>query len=225
MKLSSVVPWGRTMAEYRQMFSLTEYDCKQRIVGVGDGPASFNAEMTDLGYSVISVDPIYQFTAKTLKYRIEETYKTVLSQTRQHSDLYNWTVFRNADELGSRRMEAMNAFLVDYENGLNQGRYLAEQLPVLSFADNSFDLALCSHLLFLYSDQLSLTFHLDAISELLRIATEVRVFPLLMLNGQPSPYISVVQENCLANGVTVDIQTVDYHFQKGANQMMRLTSK
>ena len=45
------------------------------------------------------------------------------------------------------------------------------------FADREFDLALCSHLLFLYSEQLTADFHLASIRELCRVAGEVRVFP------------------------------------------------
>ena len=49
MKLEQVVPWGRSLAEYRAMFALSEADLQRRILGCGDGPASFNAEMTAAG--------------------------------------------------------------------------------------------------------------------------------------------------------------------------------
>ena len=41
---------------------LTEEDMRKRIAGFGDGPASFNAEATKLGYDVTSLDPIYNFS-------------------------------------------------------------------------------------------------------------------------------------------------------------------
>lgn len=44
--IDRVIPWGRTLAEYRAMFDLSESDLCGRILGCGDGPASFNAEMT-----------------------------------------------------------------------------------------------------------------------------------------------------------------------------------
>ena len=47
--LEKVVPWGRSFAEYIRMFSLTEEDLEKRILGCGDGPASFNAELTKKG--------------------------------------------------------------------------------------------------------------------------------------------------------------------------------
>ena len=41
LKLDHVVPFGRSFDEYQKMFDLTEYDLSKRILGVGDGPASF----------------------------------------------------------------------------------------------------------------------------------------------------------------------------------------
>ncbi len=58
MKLTEVIPWGRSFDEYRLMFALSERDLVGRILGCGDGPASFNAEATAEGHSVISCDPI-----------------------------------------------------------------------------------------------------------------------------------------------------------------------
>jgi hypothetical protein len=70
MKLEEVVPWGRNLAEYRSMFSLSATDLNAKILGCGDGPASFNAEMTELGHSVVSIDPIYQFSTEQIEQRV-----------------------------------------------------------------------------------------------------------------------------------------------------------
>jgi hypothetical protein len=61
--LEHVVPWGRSFDEYRRMFALTEEDLRLRILGCGDGPASFNAEATRRGTRMISCDPIYRYDA------------------------------------------------------------------------------------------------------------------------------------------------------------------
>ncbi|GAB2599276.1 SAM-dependent methyltransferase [Spirosoma areae] len=222
MMLNEVVPWGRTLDEYGHMFVLTDADMTKQILGVGDGPASFNAEMIASGHSVVSVDPIYQFSRQSLTKCINDTYQTVIAQVHNNKDRYNWTTFQNPDQLGQERMKAMNRFLDDYETGQQQGRYQAYALPKLPYANQSFDLALCSHLLFLYSEQLSESFHLASIRELSRVAKEVRIFPLLSLNGQPSPYLQTVRHVCETEGIRVEVLNVDYHFQKGANQMMRL---
>ena len=46
LKLDSIVPWGRNIDEYTEMFLLSDEDLKKRIAGFGDGPASFNYQAT-----------------------------------------------------------------------------------------------------------------------------------------------------------------------------------
>ncbi len=222
MELNEVVPWGRTLGEYKLMFALSEADLNAKIIGCGDGPASFNAEMTELGHDVVSIDPIYQFSAAQIKQRVQETYEPVISQVKQNANRYIWENFRDASELGNARIAAMEKFLLDYEAGIVAGRYLSQSLPSLELSDNQFELCVCSHLLFLYSKQLSLDFHIASIYELLRISPEVRIFPLLQLDGEPSPHIESVIQEFSSKGFKVQVQTVDYEFQKGGNQMLRV---
>ncbi len=220
MKLETVVPWGRSLAEYQAMFALSSQDLNANVLGIGDGPASFNAEMTAMGRSVTSIDPIYQFTADQIEARVRATYDTILDQVKLNLDRYNWSLLGNADRLGEQRLAAMNQFLVDYEPGKVAGRYQDQSLPTLEFADRQFDLCLCSHLLFLYSEQLSLDFHIESVVELLRVAPEVRIFPLLTLDCQTSPYLQPTIAHLTNLGIKTEIQSVDYEFQKGGNQQL-----
>jgi hypothetical protein len=224
-QLDQVVPWGRSFDEYCRMFALTDEDLTRRILGCGDGPASFNAEATRRGTTVISFDPIYRWTAPDIRRRIAATRDEILDQTRRNAAEFVWDSIRSVDELGRIRMAAMDAFLDDFTHGKAQGRYVESELPTLPFADQSFDLALCSHLLFLYSDQLGEPFHLQSLRELCRIAGEVRVFPLLALGGRPSPFIDSTIAHLGASGHEVTIERVPYEFQRGANQMMRIRSR
>jgi hypothetical protein len=223
MKLEEIVPWGRTLEEYKLMFLLSETDLNSKILGCGDGPASFNAQMTELGHSVVSIDPIYQFSAKEIEQRVRATYETVISQLKQNHRHYIWQNFRDADELGTARLNAMEKFLLDYESGKVTGRYLDRSLPNLDFVDRQFELCVCSHLLFLYSAQLSLDFHLASILELLRVASEVRIFPLLKLDGEPSAYLEPIVQELSNAGYHTQVRAVDYEFQKGGNQMLRIS--
>lgn len=221
MTLTEIVPWGRSLAEYRAMFGLTDAELAGRLLGVGDGPASFNAELTADGGRVVSIDPIYNFSANDIRQRVEQTYETIVEQVRQDADKYVWTTFRDADDLGNHRLAAMERFLTDYPTGIAQGRYVPAALPKLgTFADNSFKLALVSHLLFLYSEQLSRSFHIDSVMELLRVADAVRIFPLLTLAGNESPYIDAVIDHVTRAGYTVELPRVAYEFQQGGQQMM-----
>jgi hypothetical protein len=101
---------------------------------------------------------------------------------------------------------------------------VAAELPNLPFADAEFDLALVSHLLFLYSGQLDERFHVEAVGQLCRVAREVRIFPLLSLSGERSPHAGAVGRAMEEQGRRVTLQAVPYEFQRGANQMMRIMS-
>ncbi|MDP5016348.1 MAG: SAM-dependent methyltransferase [Dolichospermum sp.] len=222
MKLNEVVPWGRTLQEYKLMFNLSEIDLNKKILGCGDGPASFNAEMTELGYSVVSIDPIYEFSGNQIRQRVQETYEPIISQVKQNADHYVWNNFHDPEQLGYARLAAMEKFLLDYEIGRIKGRYLWQSLPKLELADHQFELCVCSHLLFLYSDHLSLDFHIASIHELLRISKEVRIFPLLKLDCEPSPYLELVVNLLSSQQFDVEVQPVAYEFQKGGNQMLKI---
>jgi len=155
-----------------------------------DGPASFNAEATLRGHRVVSCDPIYRFGRSQIQERIAATYDEVLAQTRLNAHEFVWgDGIRNVEELGQVRMAAMQAFLEDFESGKHEGRYVDAELPTVPFENGTFELALCSHFLFLYSTQLGEVFHRAALHEMCRVAGEVRVFPLLALGGERSPFV------------------------------------
>jgi hypothetical protein len=220
--LDQVVPWGRSFDEYRRMFALTEAELRLTILGCGDGPASFNAEATRRGAKVTSADPIYQWTTGQIQARIAATYDEILDQTRRNADEFVWDAILSVEELGQVRMAAMQEFLADYAPGKAEGRYVPAALPTLPFSDAAFDLALCSHFLFLYTDQLSEAFHRSAIQEMCRVAAEVRIFPLLALGGRRSPYVDQTIDDLRHSAFDVTIEHVPYEFQRGGNQMMRI---
>lgn len=226
MQLAAVIPWGRSFGEYRRMFALTEGDLAGRLLGCGDGPASFNAEATALGHRVVSCDPIYAFSAAEIGRRVEACYETVIAQAKRDRAGFVWSDFRDPDHLGQCRLATMRRFLADFEAGREEARYVAAALPALPFGDGEFTLALVSHLLFLYSEQLDLPFHLAACAELLRVAPEVRIFPLLGLDRRWSPHVEPVREHLARAGFEVDIITTEYEFQRAedhaGNRMLRV---
>ena len=102
---------------------------RKRILGCGDGPASFNSYITKNGGKAVSIDPIYQMKKEEIADRISETYEIVIEQTRNNIDKFNWTNIRSVDELGEIRMKAMKDFLLDFEGGKEEGRYIHAELP------------------------------------------------------------------------------------------------
>ena len=222
LTLEAVVPWGRSLAEYIKMFDLKPDDLQLSILDCAGGPSSFNAEITQQGYKVISCDPVYQFTIDEIAQRIEDTYSTIIDGVGANFDCYVWEDIKSPEELGQVRMAAMQQFLKDFPLGLAEGRYLVEGLPVLPFNSNQFDLALCSHFLFTYSAQLSAEFHLASILEMSRVATEVRIFPILNISGEVSPLLESVMNKLEMQGYHTEIRQVPYQFQKNGNQMLRV---
>lgn len=222
MILQNVVPWGRNLDEYRDMFALSERDVKGRILGCGDGPSSFNAEATALGSSVTSIDPVYAFSAVELLGRINETAETVMEQVSLNQEAFVWSSIASLQQLEQIRMGAMHCFLEDYETGKEAGRYVEGALPKLPFKSAEFDLVLCSHFLFLYSEHFDLDFHTASVGEMCRVGGEVRIFPLVDLKGKPSPYLAPLMCQLEENGMKCSVEQVGYEFQKGGNEMLRI---
>lgn len=223
-KLDSVVPWGRNLEEYRSMFLLNDNDMQKKIAGFGDGPASFNYEATQKGCSITSFDPIYQFTKEQLEQRIEEVRFTVMQQMKENMDNYVWKNIKNLNELEYIRMSAMKLFLSDYENGKVEKRYIFHELPAkLDLEDDTFDIGLSSHFLLMYTD-LGYDFHIRAISEMLRVCKEVRIFPIVDLDANNTGLITDVIEYFRHRNLVTRKKT-KYEFQKGGNQLLILSKK
>ncbi len=223
-ELKNTVPWGRTLEDYKNMFNLTDSDINKRIVSFGDGPASFNHEMTMQNKSVTSLDPIYQFSKDDLINRIEETKDTVIKQMRENQNIFIWSSMKDVDELERIRMNTMSNFLADFELGKKQKRYVPHELPdITNFKEQTFELGLCSHFLMLYS-KLGLDFHIKSIAEMLRVCNEVRIFPLINLNAEKSEVLDGINEE-FENDFKLRIEPVDFEFHKGGNEMLRIQRK
>jgi len=219
----NIVPWGRSYTEYVIMFNLTPYFLSKKVLGCGDGPAAFNSVGNSVGNAfggnITSIDPIFSLPKKEIERQIDKTFGNVINQTRNNLENFNWEMFGNVEGLGKIRMKSMQQFLSDFEQGFEEGRYIAAELPNLPFKDNTFDLALCSHFLFLYSDHLDLDFHIKAIDEMLRVASEVRIFPVVDLNANRSVHLDAIMENF----PNCELIKVNYEFQKGGNQMLKIS--
>lgn len=218
-KLNSVVPWGRNLEEYRLMFGLDNTDMSKKIAGFGDGPACFNCEMTDKGGYVVSFDPIYQFSKEEIEKRIEEVRVTVMQQMKENADNYAWTHIKDLDTLEHTRMSAMRKFLSDYEKGKREGRYVFHELPdKLPYETDRFDIGLSSHFLLMYTS-LGYDFHIQSITEMLRICKEIRIFPVVDLDANKTDLIKDVIDY-FSKDYNTSIVKTDYEFQKGDNKLL-----
>ena len=219
-RLEKALPWGRSYHEYQQMFALTAADINASMIDVASGPSSFNAELYKQGYRITSCDPLYAYNVNAIEQRFEQAYPQITNSIAKCHQQYCWgygAPFISINQLGKERRRIAHCFFQDYPVGNQEKRYIAASLPKLPFSNKQFKLALCSYFLFTYSDNFDGNFHLAAIDELLRIAREVRIFPIISLAGIVSPWLQAVQQhyNC-------ELIEVPYHFQKGANQFLRI---
>ena len=205
------------------MFALTPRDLRGSILDCAAGPASFNAEATAAGHHVVSSDPLYRLTPEDIRKRVEETSGTLIAHARAARDRFVWRDFRSPEHLGEARLAAMDRFLADLPSGLAEDRYRTDELPHLAFGDDAFDLALCSHFLFLYSDHLSADFHVAAIEEMCRVAGEARVFPLLGAYGTPSAHVEPVIRALRERDYRVTVRRVPYEFLRGGDEMLSVS--
>ncbi|WP_024794045.1 class I SAM-dependent methyltransferase [Tomitella biformata] len=212
---------SRSLDEYRAMFRLTDADLARRILDCPGGAAGFTSAAHARGGDVTACDTAYfEHQPKELAVLATAEADRGNRYVRTHSEQYEWTFFADPDEHQRVRQQACQQFADHIRR--HPDRYIAGRLPSLPFADASFDLALSSHLLFSYSDTLDHEFHVRAIRELMRVTREeLRVFPLVAV-GSSEPYrrLDELLADLRAQGISGDVVTVDYEFQRGGNQML-----
>lgn len=62
--------------------------------------------------------------------------------------------------------------------------------------------------------------HVKSLLELCRVAKEIRVYPLVALNGELSPHLKPAISELEELGHTTELVEVPYQFQKSATQML-----
>lgn len=241
MIISSVQPmfqkvnfFGRNLREYGDMFSLRMDEWRgKRILDSNSGPASFVAEGTALGYEVVGCDPQYgdDFDALSVfgRQEFQAAYQFIAEKGHEKLDLRGG---HRTDEYREMRNRVLATFVKDYPQGRRAGRYVTARLPVLPFPDNSFDLALSANLLFLYSaaqfggslpsSTLDFFFHFESVMELLRVAREVRVYPLHGSHVSRHEFLSPLLKELEIVGRHHEIVPVTYQDIAGAAQMLRV---
>jgi SAM-dependent methyltransferase len=214
---------GRTFAEYRWMFDLAAGDLNGRaVLDCGGGAGAFTAAAAELAGRAVAADPLYGPPAATLEPELSAAVETNVAQLREKRDLFVWDVYGDVETRGRYLRAATERFLADY--AANPGRYVAAAVPSLPFVAGAFDLALVANLLFLYDDRLDLAFHLAAVRELVRVAGEVRVFPLSSLDATRSVLVDPFVDRLRADGLSARFESVPYEFQPGATEMLVVTA-
>ncbi|TDO54303.1 hypothetical protein EV643_10184 [Kribbella sp. VKM Ac-2527] len=211
---------SRSYAEYEAMFDLTELP--DSVLDCCAGGAGFTAEAAARGVDAVAVDPTYELPANELVDTVRRSLPAGSAIVDAHAGSFVWHWYGSPERKDELRIEAADRFLQDVS--ASPERYVPGSLPELPFGDQRFELVLCSHLLFTWSDKYDEEWHLAALRELIRVSrSEVRVFPLVQQGaGDPVPYLPGLLER-LSDEVRAEIREVPYEFQAGANEMLVLT--
>lgn len=225
LQLDRIIFIGRTYNEYMSMFHLNEEQLQgRRILDCPAGACSFTAEASAQGFNVIATDIAYTFDTDSLHAKGKQDIAHMLEhmQTAQHE--YDWTMMQTIEQLGNTRLFALETFCQD--RAQHDQRYISDTLPQLQLPDNSVDLTLSAHFLFIYADRLDLSFHIQCLREMMRVTTqEIRIFPLINLYGERVSFIEEAIVAASAGEWTSEEQPTPYIFQKGAESMLILKRK
>lgn len=220
LHLEDFLVTGRTFDEYVAFFGLDTETLKgQKVLDCPSGVSGFVSEAVRRGIDAHGCDILYGFETDAIVARGHASIEKIYEDIRWMYG-HRWAFYGTVDRHRAHRTGALQTFTADYPSA----RYRREELPRLSYPDDSFDLLLSSHLLFVYDDRLDLDFHIASIGEMLRVAKEVRIFPLVDFQNsrrnEEENFSPLVQEIIAA--FNAEIVPVGFEFQPGAGSMLRL---
>lgn len=217
-----LVLWGHSLSDYQEMFNLDEADLSKKILDCFPGPASFNAQLHQQQRDITSCDDLFKLPHPDLENHITDVFQSMLTRVKKHESRFIWDNIGSMDDLARERQAGINQFLTDFDEGVEAGRYKTAKPKNLPFQESEFELALCSHYLFGNRIERDFDTHIAAILEMCRVATEVRLFPLLDSNGEVSPLVGPIMLYLQQHNMGVELAQVRYQFQKNGNAMLRI---
>jgi hypothetical protein len=222
IELDSVVLLGRTFDEYCRYFQLDDRDLRSvRILDIGAGVSSFCSEANSRGYDVMAADPIYELPVEVIAEKSAADLNHVLTRLPDAAHNYNWSFYRDPQQLREYRESARDHFLKHYAS--DQSRYVRVALPHTGFRANEFQLVLVSHLLFLYDDLFDYDFHKRSLLELARIAqTEIRIYPLTNMRAMRSSLLESLMRDPDCSALTFTVSKIDFEFLKNSDELLKI---
>lgn len=220
--MRKLVLWGHDVAEYREMFGLSEDEINSSILEYGCGPSAVNSQQAQRDHHVVSCDPLFVLDKDTLASKAVMIFADMADQVKKEQERFDFSRSGSYDNLVAERQKGMKEFFADYEAGKTQGRYVGVADYHLPFADFTFDFALSSHYLFADLDDQTVDFHLNVIRELARVAKEVRIFPLIDKEGNTSEFLGPVLLGLQQDNYGVEVKEVDFHLHQSGNAMLRV---
>jgi SAM-dependent methyltransferase len=204
------------------MFGLAPADLAGRtVLDCSAGGSSFTAETAG---RVVAADPAYALDRHDLARRVHASLHEGGQMIAEHAAHFDWSWYGTSASRERLRTAAAGQFLADIR--ARPGRYIAAGLPRLPLTAASFDLVLCSHLLFTWANVLDADWHSQALAELARVARrEVRIYPTVVQGtGHAVTFLEELRAGLHAAGYHTRLQSVPYRFQRGAHQMLVITT-
>jgi SAM-dependent methyltransferase len=211
---------SRAYDEYVAMFALTADDLAGTVLDCSAGAASFVTVARANGTTAYAVDPAYALSRDDLARAVRDDLARGSAIAEQHPDRFVWDWFGSADARDLMRKRAAAQFVTALAT--SAGWLVAGELPRLPFRDRSFDLVVCSHLLFTWADVLGLEWHRAALLELVRVARrEVRIFPTVMQgHGDVVPFWDELMAALPGHELVAEEREVPYRFQVTGDRML-----
>lgn len=213
----------RGYEEYERMFNLPGQLEGKRILDIAGGASSFTADCSSRGIFAQAVDPRYAYAPEIVLADAREEIETSTEKLRSLAHRFDWSFYGNIDLHRAGRLESFHRFAADYSAADAKDRYIAGSLPELPCADQSFDLVLCSHFLFLYADQFDASFHERAVLDMIRVCRpggQVRIYPLLSLRWAPYPHMDSLLAAILSVGAVPSLETSRLPFMPNSSEML-----
>ncbi len=221
--MKKFVLWGHHLKDYREMFDLQDDDLKRNILEFGCGATSFNAEMTKLGHHVTSCDPLFSQPKEELKQEVFEIFDSTVSELELMRQQFQLKSDDEIQRLVASRKQGIETFFADFDQGIKEKRYIScDKGKTLPFKQYEFGLGLINHYLFVnYADH-GVDEHVSLIEDMVRVAGEVRVFPLLDKSGKISKLLGPVMLSLQKKQLGVEIRQVNSNLKRAGNAMLRV---
>ena len=213
----SVTP--RPLFDYRREFALTDDDLTGgRILDCPGGASPFGAQVRARGGEVISVDPAYARDAEDIRGMVEQNLAATPDWIRTKGDAIDWSDLGSENALVRAFEPAADLFFTDF--AAHPEHYLAASLPDLPLPDRHARLALSSFLLFAYPDVFDLDAHVASLRELVRVADEARVFPLVDADASPYPHLDELRRILADEGIRTELRSTTATYSIGADHAL-----
>ncbi|MEK3881695.1 methyltransferase domain-containing protein [Paenibacillus sp. PL2-23] len=191
----------RGFGEYEAMFGLTAAELAAgAILDVAAGGSSFVAEARARGFEAYAVDPRYGEAASRWAQEAKAEIETSTEKLAALKESFDWSYYGSIEQHRKGRLASLAQFAAHAETS-DVYRYGA--LPELPFRDDTFELILCSHFLFLYAEAFGESFHEASVRELMRVCKPggvIKIYPLLSLKWEPYAGLQELMDLVRAEG-------------------------